>query len=439
MIANSNADLTRRSDSSVPDFFRLRWMFIALIVVGGVINYLDRSTLSIGNTTIAKELSFSTVQMGLLLSAFSWPYAIANLPAGYLIDRFGVKKMFMFAIVSWSLVAMGTSFLSSFAALYVARMLLGICESPFFASGLKASQLWFAKQDRALPVSTVNTGSQIGNAVAPPFLTFLMLTFSWRNMFMIVGALGIVLGIIWWFMYRDPRPEEERVIKGSEELDAELAADAPAGTSSANWFSLLKRPNTWFMMLGAFGIFYTVWVYLTWLPSYLQTSRGFSLSKTGWIAALPFVCGIGGVLLGGWISSRLVARGWPTIRARKLPIVSGAILAALAVLPVAYVQDTTLSIVLLCIGYFAAQIPIGCIWTLASDVAERHLVASLGAIQNFGGFLGAAVAPVVTGAILQQTGGSFQLVFVVAGLLLLVGAISYGLFVKDRRPQTAGA
>jgi len=437
-MANPHADVTAHSTERVSDVFKLRWTLIVLIVIGGVINYLDRSTLSIGNTTIAKELSFSTVQMGLLLSAFSWPYAIANLPAGYLIDRFGVKKMFMFAIISWSLVAVGTSFLSSFAALYVARMLLGICESPFFASGLKASQLWFAKQDRALPVSVVNTGSQIGNAVAPPFLTFLMLTFSWRNMFMIVGALGIVLGIIWWFMYRDPRPAEERVIKGSE-LDAELAADAPAGATSANWFSLLKRPNTWFMMLGAFGIFYTVWVYLTWLPSYLQTSRGFSLSKTGWIAALPFVCGIAGVLLGGWISSRLVARGWPTIRARKLPIVCGAVLAAAAVLPVAYVQDTTLSVVLLCIGYFAAQIPIGCIWTLASDVAERHLVASLGAIQNFGGFLGAAVAPIVTGVILQRTGGSFNLVFVVAGLLLLVGAVSYGFFVKDRRPGPAGA
>jgi len=438
-MTHANATVTGRSGRTVPDFFRLRWVFIALIVIGGVINYLDRSTLAIGNTTIAKELGFSTIQMGLLLSAFSWPYAIANLPAGYLIDRFGVKKMFMFAIISWSVVAMGTSFLSSFAALYVARMLLGICESPFFASGLKASQLWFAKQDRALPVSTVNTGSQIGNAVAPPFLTFLLLAFSWRDMFLIVGALGIVLGVIWWFTYRDPRPAEERVIKGNEELDAELAADAPAASGKANWFSLLQRPNTWFMMLGAFGIFYTVWVYLTWLPSYLQTSRGFSLSKTGWIAALPFLCGIGGVLLGGWISSRLVARGWPTIRARKLPIVAGAVLAAAAVLPVAYVQNDTLSIVLLCLGYFASQIPIGCIWTLASDVAERHLVASLGAIQNFGGFLGAAVAPIVTGAILQRTGGSFHLVFVVAGLLLLVGAVSYGLFVRDRRPQIAGA
>jgi len=418
------------------DAFRLRWVFIALIVLGGIVNYLDRSTLSIGNTTIAKELGFNALQMGLLLSAFSWPYALANLPAGYLIDRFGVKKMFLAAAISWSMVAIGTSVLQDFITIYIARALLGVAESPFFAAGLKASQLWFAKQERTMPVSIVNTGSQIANAIAPPFLTFLLLSTGWRTMFVIVGVLGFIVAGIWWFSYRDPKREEEVAIKGAAELEAELKADEPPGQARANWFSLLKRPNTWFMMLGAFGIFYTVWVYLTWLPSYLQKSRGFSLSTTGWLAALPFLCGIVGVLFGGWLSARLIAAGWPTVRARKLPIVGGAVLAAAAVLPVAYVSNDVLNIALLCLGYFAAQIPIGCIWTLAADIAERHLVASLGAIQNFGGFLGAAVGPVVTGAILQAT-NSYDLVFLMAGILLLVGAISYGFFVREDRPKVA--
>jgi sugar phosphate permease len=430
----SNATAAHPKEIARSDAFRLRWVFIALIVLGGIVNYLDRSTLSIGNTTIAKELGFNALQMGLLLSAFSWPYALANLPAGYLIDRFGVKKMFLAAAICWSLVAIGTSVLQSFIAIYIARALLGVAESPFFASGLKASQLWFARRERTMPVSIVNTGSQIANAIAPPFLTFLLLGNGWRTMFVIVGALGFIVAGIWWFSYRDPKREEEVAIKGAAELEAELKADEPAGQARANWFSLLKRPNTWFMMLGAFGIFYTVWVYLTWLPSFLQKSRGFSLTATGWLAALPFLCGIVGVLFGGWLSGRLIKAGWPTLRARKLPIVGGAVLAAAAVLPVAYVSDNVLTIALLCLGYFAAQIPIGCIWTLASDIAERHLVASLGAIQNFGGFLGAAVGPVVTGAILQAT-NSYDLVFLVAGILLLVGAISYGFFVREDRPK----
>jgi MFS family permease len=185
------------------------------------------------------------------------------------------------------------------------------------------------------------------------------------------------------------------------------------------------------MMLGAFGIFYTVWVYLTWLPSYLETSRGFSLAQVGGIAALPFLCGIVGVLAGGYLSTRLVHSGMPTLRARKIPIVAGALLSAAAVLPVAYVENTVLSIILLCIGYFAAQVPIGVIWTLASDVADRRQVALLGSIQNFGGFLGAALAPAVTGFILQGTGNDFRIVFLVGGVLLVVGAVAYGVFVRE--------
>lgn len=408
---------------------RLRWGFIALLVVGGVVNYLDRGTLSVGNTTIAKDLGLNAAQMGLLLSAFAWPYALANLPAGYLVDKFGAKAMYAWAATLWSIVTMLTAFVRSFPVFYAMRVALGITESPFFTAGLKVSERWFRKDERAMPVSIINTGSQIANALAPPVLTVLILTMSWQGMFVVVGALGLLTVAVWLKMYRDPTPQEEVLIKGLE-TDAAIQR-----VESVGWFSLLKLPNTWFMMLGAFGIFYTVWVYLTWLPSYLQTSRGFSLAQTGGIAALPFLCGIVGVLTGGYLSGRLVKAGVPTITARKIPIVSGALLAAAAVFPVAYVSNTVLNVLLLCIGYFAAQVPIGVIWTLASDIADPRQVASLGSIQNFGGFLGAALAPAVTGFILEATGGDFTLVFLVGGLLLILGALSYGLFVKEPRPE----
>jgi cyanate permease len=211
-------------------------------------------------------------------------------------------------------------------------------------------------------------------------------------------------------------------------------ADKP----KVHWGQLFRQRNTYFMIIGAFGIFYTVWVYLTWLPSYLKTARGFSLAEIGWLASLPFLCGIVGVVTGGYISGRLIGRGVRTVTARKIPIVGGAVLAAAAVLPVAYVESTPLAIALLSVGYFAAQVPIGCLWTLASDIAPAHQVASLGAIQNFGGFLCAAVAPIVTGAILDATGGNYTLVFLVGGLLLLLlGGMSYLLLVKDRPAATA--
>lgn len=413
---------------------RLRWGFIALIVVAGVVNYLDRNTLSIANTTIASDLGFNTIEMGLLLSAFSWPYAIANLPAGYLVDKLGPKKMFAWAAAMWSVVTMLTATASSFGVFYALRVALGITESPFFTSGLKVSQRWYAKEERSLPLSIINTGSQIANAIAPPLLTFLLLTMSWQGMYLVVGAFGLVVAAIWVKVYRDPTLREEIEIHGADaEAEVDTNAEDAEVVTKASWFSLLRQPNTWFMVIGAFGIFYTVWVYLTWLPSYLQTSRGFSLKEIGWVASLPFLCGILGVLAGGYVSTRLIKRGAKTLTARKIPIVAGAVLAAASVLPVAYVDNTVTVIILLCAGYFFAQVPIGVIWTLASDIADKHQVASLGAIQNFGGFVGAATAPIVTGIILNATDGNYNLVFLVGGILLLVGAAAYGFFVKDRR------
>ncbi|MCA4133031.1 MFS transporter [Arthrobacter sp. M4] len=432
--ASAEIDATNTEPRKKP---RIRWYLIALLVIGGIVNYLDRNNLSIANTTIAKEFGLNALQMGLLLSAFSWPYAIANLPAGYLVDKFGPKKMFAWAAGLWSIISMISALANSFGFLYAARVALGIAESPFFTSGLKVADKWFNKTERALPVSIVNTGSQIANAIAPPLLTFLLLTMTWRGMFLVVGAFGIVVALVWLRIYRDPTLKEQFVIKGAEFEEKATAAEQKE--KQVGWGELFKHKNTWFMILGAFGIFYTVWVYLTWLPSYLQTARGFSLSQAGWLAALPFLCGIIGVLTGGIVSSKAIKAGVPTIRARKLPIVGGAVLAAAAVLPVAYVDNTALAIVLLSIGYFAAQVPIGVLWTLASDVAAPNQVASLGAIQNFGGFLGASLAPIVTGYILNETGGNYTLVFLVGGILLLVGAVSYGVFVKDRRPASVAA
>ena len=408
---------------------RIRWVLVALLVIGGVVNYLDRATLSVANTTIAGEFGLNATEMGLLLAAFSWPYAIANLPAGYLVDRFGPKRMYAWAAGLWSLMTMVTAAAHSFGLLYAARVALGVAESPFFTASLKVNERWFDKDERALPISIVNTGSQIANAIAPPILTGLLLTVGWRGMFVAVGALGILVMLVWLRVYQDPTLREQALIRG-EEL---AAARADEQARPASWGALFKQRNTYFMILGAFGIFYTVWVYLTWLPSYLQTSRGLSLSETGWLSSLPYLCGIVGVLFGGWLSGRLIRRGVPAVVSRKVPIVGGAVLAAAAVLPVAYVHSTPLALTLLSLGYFAAQVPMGCLWTLASDISESHQVASLGAIQNFGGFLGAAMAPIVTGAILDATGNNYTDVFLVGGALLLLGGMSYLFFVKDRR------
>ncbi|NDL64442.1 MFS transporter [Acerihabitans arboris] len=407
-------------------YSRLRWGFVTLLLLAAIVNYLDRANLSVANTTIAREFGFSSTEMGMLLSAFLWPYALANLPAGWLVDKLGAKKMFAGALGLWSMFTALTAFVNSYSFFYGMRMLMGISESPFFTSGIKITHRWFAQRERGLPTSIINTGSQIANAIAPPILTALMLTIGWRGMFIVIGVAGLPLLLAWIKFYRDPAAREEAMIHG--QAGAVVARDETQ--PKANWGSLFKSRTTWFMILGNFSIMFTIWVYLTWLPSYLEKSLGFSLKQTGWIAAIPFFAGILGVLCGGAISDRFIRRGMNTVTARKIPIVCGAALAACFVAPIPFVQSTPVAILLLTLGYFASQMPSGVIWTLATDIAPKQQVASLGAIQNFGGFLGAAIAPIATGVILDKT-GAFTNVFLLGAGLLMLGALSYGLFVKE--------
>ena len=415
--------------NGAPVVSRLRWGIILILLMAAIINYLDRANLSIANTTIAKEFGFSQTEMGLLLSAFLWPYALANLPAGWLVDRFGPKKMFSYGVGLWSTFTVLAGFVNGYSMFYALRVLLGISESPFFTSGIKITHRWFSDKERALPTSIINTGSQIANAVAPPILTILLLTLGWRGMFIAIGLAGIPLLLVWLKFYRNPTEHEEKEIHASSQLQQQSVPNGN-GNNKASWGALFRHKTTWFMVIGNFSIMFTIWVYLTWLPGYLEKSLGFSLKQTGWLAAIPFFAGILGVLCGGTISDRFIRRGVKTITARKVPIVAGAALAACFVAPIPFVHSTTLSIVLLSIGYFFSQLPQGVIWTLASDVAPKEQVASLGAIQNFGGFLGAACAPIVTGIILDAT-GQFTNVFFLGASLLMLGALSYGLFVKN--------
>ncbi|MDR3430531.1 MAG: MFS transporter [Rouxiella aceris] len=429
MMKDTTSPLHVTLEKTAPPVSRLRWGIIFILLMAAIINYLDRANLSIANTTIAKEFGFTSTEMGLLLSAFLWPYALANLPAGWLVDRFGPKKMFSCGVGFWSTFTVLAGFVNGYPMFYALRILLGISESPFFTSGIKITHRWFSDKERALPTSIINTGSQIANAIAPPILTILLLTLGWRGMFIAIGLAGIPLLLVWLKFYRNPTPREEKVIHANSQL-VQMSVKDVSANNKASWGALFKHKTTWFMVIGNFSIMFTIWVYLTWLPSYLEKSLGFSLKQTGWLAAIPFLAGILGVLCGGTLSDRLIRRGVHTITARKVPIVMGAALAACFVAPIPFVHSTTLSIALLSIGYFFSQLPQGVIWTLASDIAPKEQVASMGAIQNFGGFLGAACAPIVTGIILDATGQFTNVFFLGAGLLML-GALSYGLFVKN--------
>jgi len=297
-----------------------RWS-LGLLIIGGALNYVDRATLSVANKLIQDDLHIPVARMGVLLSAFLWSYALAQLPVGGLIDRYGPRKLLGLGLFGWSIAQAAGGLVTGFGVFIVARVALGVGESPLFPGGARVVRDWFGVRERGFATGLLQSASSLGNFISVPLLTFLMLTLNWRWMFVIVGAAGVVLAGVWWSIHRDPREialtAEERsyLTEGDEN-----AASRPP--SFAEWGRLFAHRTTWGMIAAFFGNMYTLWLYTGWLPFYLEHERHMSVSKVGVVAAIPYFFGCVGAITGGWLCDFLTRRGWAPIAGRKLLVSS---------------------------------------------------------------------------------------------------------------------
>jgi sugar phosphate permease len=416
---------------------RIQRISLLMLVVCGTINYLDRGALSVANSAIRAELHISLGEMGLLLSAFAWSYALVQLPVGGLVDRVGPRVLLGIGMALWSLAQAVSGLVTSFGQFVWARIFLGIGEAPQYPTSARVVSNWFALPDRGFPTGVYNAASPLGTALAPPLLTLLMLSFNWRWMFVVMGVVGLIVAWIWTLLYRDPE-----VIGLTTEEHAYLAYGAapetPAKPTFAEWRSLFAYRTTWGMILGFFGSVYLNWVYLTWLPGYLEIERHMSTFGTGFAAAIPFFCGFVGSLAAGWFSDLLTQHGTSPVRSRKIPVVVAMLGMALFTVPAALVQSNVVALACISMVVFLANAASACSWALATAAAPPNRVASLGAIQNFGGFLGGALAPIVTGAIAQST-HSFVPALLAGATIAFTSAMIYLFVVRDPIPQQSGS
>jgi MFS family permease len=418
----------------------VRWLIIGVITLLTITNYLDRGNLSVAAPLIRKDLGISPAEMGVILSAFVWPYSIMNLPTGWAIDRFGARIMMTLAAGAWSIVAIATGLARSAGVFAGLRAALGVSESPMFPAALKATDTWFPDREKALATGIYISATQVGLAISPPIATALMLTFGWPAMFVIMGLLGFVALAGWLALYR--QPERSRLLSRAEldyirrgQVAKDQRADADRGRAGGReWASLFRYPTTWVMVMGGFCLQYVFWFYITWLPSYLETAQHFTIKSAGLLAALPYIAGAVAVLLGGRISDWLIVRGMDPMRSRKYTVAAGALLTAIALFATVLSHGRALAVALLTVGMFTYSLSSGVYWTLATSVVRTpKLVASMGSIQNFGGFLGGACAPVVTGIIVGHLGG-FPMALTVAAILVLISAAMYGVVLRRRLP-----
>jgi sugar phosphate permease len=407
---------------------------LAMLVVAGVINYIDRATLAVANPLIREDLGLSIADMGYLLSAFLWAYAFSQLPTGAMVDKVGPRILLALGLSLWSFAQLLGGLVQSFGQFFGARLLLGIGEAPQFPTGARVVRDWFNQRDRGLATGIFNCASSLGTAIAVPLLTFLMLAFGWRTMFVMMGAAGLMMAAVWYLVYRNP----DELALTPEENTYRTQGDPPGQQRTKvtfrEWKLLFRFRTTWGMIFGYFGCIYLTWIYTAWLPGYLEIQRHMSVKYTGWAAAIPFAWGVIGGVLGGYIADRLVRRGVEPLKSRRYPAAIALLGTAACTVAAAYVESNALAIAFISASLFLVYVTSTCAWALSSVAVPTNCTASIGAVQNFGGYLGGALAPTVTGLIVQTT-GSFVPALVVGALIGVVSAASY-LFIVDQ-PITA--
>ena len=415
---------------TIKSYKTLTIFFLFLI---GVVNYLDRSALSIANTTIQKDLAISPMQMGVMLSAFSIAYAFSQLPLGALIDKLGSKLALGGSLVVWSVAQAAFGLFSSYGHLVGLRVLLGIGEAPVFPSAAKALSEWFDTQERGTATGWVWSSTCIGPCLAPPLLTVFMVHLGWRGMFILTGVMGLLLAVCWFKFYKS------KAQYMAETGRAEPVPVQQVKAPKVRWTSLFKDRNTWGAFLGFMGVIYMIWLNLTWLPGYFEREHGLDLYRTAWVVSLAYLFGALGTIVAGKCCDRLVARGMRVLASRKLMVILGLLGGALFTLIVAFTTNVVACVILLCLTMFFINISSATAWMIVNTIVPSERVASFGSIQNFGGYLAGSIAPILTGFSVQQS-GSFSSAFVISAVVAACSAFAYFALLKEpQAPQAPQA
>lgn len=409
-----------------------RWVMGVLLGVGVLINYFDRINLSVAAPQLKAAFNLTPAEMGLLFSAFFWPYALLQVPAGILLDRFGVTRLGRWGSLLWAVASTVTAFASGFGGIFAARAMLGIAEAPGFPVSAKATGYWFPRKERALATAIFDAAAKFSNVIGVPLVAVVVVGMGWRWGFGVTALLSFAYFVAFYFIYRDPS-RDPNLSDGERRYIVEGGA-TPEGASGASAFAmlgyLLKKTKVWGLTIGFAAYGYSFYLFLTWLPGYLVQTMHMSILKSAGFAAIPWaVATVADLVVGGWLIDHLIARGRDETRVRKAVLVCGMVL-GLAVFGATLTTNSMWAIVWISIalGGLAAAAPVG--WSLPSLIAPKGGVGTIGGIMNFVNNLMGVAAPVVTGFIVGAT-NSFTNAFLIAGVILVIGIVSF-VFVMGR-------
>jgi ACS family glucarate transporter-like MFS transporter len=421
---------------------RVRYLIIALIFVITSLNYADRATFSIAGAAASDELGLDSVQTGLILSAFAWSYAAAQIPGGALLDRFGTRWIYVGAIGTWSVFTALQGFVGFLTGaavvtqLFVLRFLVGFCEAPSFPGNARIVAAWFPARERGTASAIFNSAQYFSLVAFAPLMGWIVHTTSWRSVFFVMGTLGVLAMLAFAAFIRDPvshswtNAAEVDLIReggGLVELDAQRAVGREPTFTWANVRQLLTSRMMIGIYLGQYCINVLTYFFVTWFPIYLVRDRGFDILQAGFIAAVPAICGFAGGIAGGLLSDALLARTGSITLARKAPLLVGMLLASL-IMATGFVESRAGMIALMSLAFFGKGVAsLG--WAVMADVAPRKLAGLAGGVFNTFGNAAGIVTPIVVGVLVARA-GSFDTALVFVGAHCLLTIVAYFVVVQ---------
>jgi ACS family D-galactonate transporter-like MFS transporter len=400
---------------------RQRWWLALLLFSGMTICYAHRSALAVAAPSMIKDLGLSPLVTGVLLSGFFWSYALMQMPAGWVVDRFGVRRSYAIGFAFWSLASAAIGLARGLMGLLFFRVCLGLGQSIAFPASARAVANWFPDRERGTVTGSYLVGVRIGTALVGGIGSIMLARYGWKLFFVFTG----ILPMIWllpWSMFLKKWEKGN----GTSESVSSAAVPSPGFLES---LGLLRQRSVLGIFLGFFAYDYAWFVYLNWLPGYLALERGFSTRELALYSSLPYVAMSVIVLVSGIFSDWLIRRGLRETVVRKTLIIVGLVI-GLLIIPAGLVDDNIMAVRLLTISLCGLGICSPNTWTLTQAVCSKRVVGTVSGIQNFGGNIGGVIAPVITGYIAHTT-HSFALALSLTGVVMLIGILAYAFLIME--------
>jgi sugar phosphate permease len=407
------------STSHQPKMFSATTNVLILICLMYGITYIDRVNVSTASVAFKQELHLSNTQVGLVFSAFAYPYLLFQVIGGWVSDRFGARRALTISAIIWALATLCMGLVTSLATMIAARVMLGFGEGATFPTATRAMSDWTPPGKRAFAQGITHSCARLGNAATPPLVVWLMALVTWRGSFVILGVVSMAWAIAWGFYFRD-NPGDHPVITQHElETLPRYATRAEKKKDPVPWLLLWRRMLPVTIVYFCYG--WTLWLYLAWIPPFFLHSYNLDLRNSALFSAGVFCAGVLGDTLGGVMSDRIFERTRSRDKAQRNLVVIGFLCSLAFMVPIVFTHTLTLAAICLSFAFFFAEFTIGPMWAIPMDIAPKFSGSASG-LMNTGSALAAILSPIVFGYVIDKT-GNWELPFIGSIGLLFVGSI----------------